>query len=179
MTNSFYHEIIENLHVGYAYHRIISITWVFLSIVSISTVNKAFETATGLIREEIIGKTIKMIFPKIGDSGFDWIKFYGEIALNHGADEIEKYSHYLNRWYRVQVYSPAKIILSPCSMTSPEKSRIWPTKICYLPPFTILFSKSVLIIISPMSSSMMKLPFLYLEKRLSVSISLTFFKGFF
>ena len=108
MTNSFYHEIIENLHVGYAYHRIICddlgvpVDYEFIE------VNKAFETATGLIREEIIGKTIKMIFPEIGDSGFDWIKFYGEIALNHGADEIEKYSHYLNRWYRVQVYSPAK-----------------------------------------------------------------------
>ena len=60
MTNSFYHEIIENLHVGYAYHRIICDNQGVPVDCEYIEVNKAFETATGLIREEIIGKTIKM-----------------------------------------------------------------------------------------------------------------------
>ena len=56
ITNNFYHEIINNLDVGYAYHRIICnaqgvpVDYEFIE------VNKAFEAATGLIAEEIIGK---------------------------------------------------------------------------------------------------------------------------
>lgn len=107
MSNNFYHEIIKNLHVGYAYHRIICnsqgapVDYEFIE------VNHAFETATGLIGDEIVGKTVTEVLPGIGDSSFDWINFYGEIALNNTTGETEQYSPVLNRWYRVQVYSPA------------------------------------------------------------------------
>jgi len=108
MTNNFYHEIIKNLHVGYAYHRIICdsqgvpVNYEFLE------VNKAFETATGLVGEEIIGKKVTEIFPGVDSTEdfLDWIKLYGKIALDKGSGEIEKHSEHLNRWYRVQVYSP-------------------------------------------------------------------------
>lgn len=106
MTNIFYHEIINNLDVGYAYHRIICnaqgvpVDYEFIE------VNKAFETATGLIAGEIIGKTATQVLPGIGDSEFDWINLYGQIALNKGSREIEQYSQALNRWYRIHVYSP-------------------------------------------------------------------------
>jgi diguanylate cyclase (GGDEF)-like protein/PAS domain S-box-containing protein len=108
MTNNFYHDIIKNLHVGYAYHRIICDTQGAPVDYEFIEVNNAFETATGLIGEEIIGKTVTQIFKDLKDSEaiFDWIEFYGNIALNNGSEEIEKYSEYLNRWYRIQVYSP-------------------------------------------------------------------------
>jgi diguanylate cyclase (GGDEF)-like protein/PAS domain S-box-containing protein len=108
MANSFYHDIIKNLHVGYANHRIICdsqgvpVNYEYLE------VNKAFETATGLVGEEIVGKTVTEIFPGVenSDDFLDWIEIYGKIALNKGSKEIEKHSEHLNRWYRVQVYSP-------------------------------------------------------------------------
>jgi PAS domain-containing protein len=106
MTNIFYHEIIKNLHVGYAYHRIICDSHGVPVDYEYLEVNQAFETATGLIGAEIIGKKFTEIFPGIGGSGFDWINFYGEIALNNTTGELEQYSQFLNRWYRVQVYSP-------------------------------------------------------------------------
>lgn len=106
MTNSFYHEIIKNLHVGYAYHRIICDSHGVPVDFEYLEVNQAFETATGLIGAEIIGKKATEIFPGIRDSELDWINFYGEIALNNTTREIEQYSHFLKRWYRVQVYSP-------------------------------------------------------------------------
>ncbi|WP_303869103.1 HD domain-containing phosphohydrolase [Acetobacterium wieringae] len=106
MTNSFYHEIIKNLHVGYAYHRIICDTQGTPVDYEFIEVNPAFEAATGLIGEEIIGKTVTDVIPEIRDSEFDWIRFYGEIALKHTTAEIEQYSSPLSRWYRVQVYSP-------------------------------------------------------------------------
>ncbi|UYO61570.1 diguanylate cyclase [Acetobacterium wieringae] len=106
MTNDFYHGIIKNLHVGYAYHRIICDTQGTPVDYEFIEVNRAFEAATGLIGAEIIGKTVTAVIPEIRDSGFDWIRFYGEIALNHTTAEIEQYSSPLNRWYRVQVYSP-------------------------------------------------------------------------
>lgn len=106
MTNSFYHEIIKNLHVGYAYHRIICDSHGVPVDYEYLEVNQAFETATSLIGAEIIGKKITEIFPAIAGTEFDWINFYGEIALNNTTGEIEQYSHFLKRWYRVQVYSP-------------------------------------------------------------------------
>ncbi len=106
MTNNFYHEIIKSLHVGYAYHQIICDTQGTPVDYEFIEVNPAFEAATGLIGAEIIGKTVTAVIPEIRDSGFDWIRFYGEIALNHTTAEIEQYSPPLNRWYRVQVYSP-------------------------------------------------------------------------
>ncbi|MDK2940646.1 MAG: diguanylate cyclase [Acetobacterium sp.] len=106
MANNFYHETIKHLHVGYAYHRIICDTQGVPVDYEFIEVNKAFETATGLQSQMIIGKTLTQILPEIRDSDFNWIRFYGEIALNNGADEIEQYSEPLNRWYRIQVYSP-------------------------------------------------------------------------
>lgn len=107
MKHNFHLDIIKNLQVGYAYHRIICddlgipVDYEYLE------VNKAFETATGLTAEAIIGRTVTEILPSIRDSEFDWIQFYGAIALNNGTEEIEQYAEPLKRWYRVQVYSPA------------------------------------------------------------------------
>lgn len=106
MTNNFYHETIMHLHVGYAYHRIVCDTQGVPVDYEFIEVNRAFEIATGLKRETLVGKKITEILPDIRNSEYDWISFYGEIALCNGTGEIEQYSQSLNRWYRVQVYSP-------------------------------------------------------------------------
>ena len=58
--------------------------------------------------KKLLVKNITEILPGLRNSEFDWIKFYGEIALNGGEEEFEQFSKPLNKWYRVNVYSPEK-----------------------------------------------------------------------
>ena len=93
---------------GYAFHKIIvdhegkPVDYEFIE------VNHAFEKLTGLKSHDLLGKTIMNIMPEIAGDTFDWIGFYGEIALNGGENEFEQYSDTLKRWYTVNVYSPEK-----------------------------------------------------------------------
>ena len=54
----------------------------------------------------IVGRTICEVTPGIGQGEFDWIGFYGRIALHGGSETFEQYSAQLERWYQVQVHSP-------------------------------------------------------------------------
>lgn len=104
--------LFDNPFIGYAYHRIIldesgkPYDYEFLDI------NPAFEKLTGLKREDVLHNTVRKIIPGIENSEFDWISFYGEIALNGGKKEFEQFSEKLNRWYKVFVYSPQPMTFS-------------------------------------------------------------------
>ncbi len=71
-------------------------------------VNPAFEKLTGLEGKKIVGKTIRKVIPGIIHDPFDWISFYGKVALTGESKSIEQYSEPLQRWYQVQVYSNEK-----------------------------------------------------------------------
>ncbi|MDD4429585.1 MAG: PAS domain S-box protein, partial [Paludibacter sp.] len=71
-------------------------------------VNPAFETITGLEAKNIVGKTVREILPDIINDSFDWISFYGSVALSGENKTIEQYAKPLERWYQVQVYSSEK-----------------------------------------------------------------------
>ncbi len=81
MANDFYKQLLNQSPMGYAYHRLICdqhglpIDYEFIEI------NDMFEKLTGLKAEEIIGKKITEILPGILNDDFDWIKFYGDVAL--------------------------------------------------------------------------------------------------
>jgi PAS domain S-box-containing protein len=100
--------IINNPILGYAYHRIVlddngkPVDYIFLE------VNKAFETLTGLIRDNIINKSVKEILPNISHGDFDWIGYYGEVALNGMEKQFDQYALPQDKWFRVQVFSPEK-----------------------------------------------------------------------
>ena len=91
--------------MGYAHHRIIldadqnPIDYEFID------VNTTFEKLTGLLAQQIIGKTVRTVIPTIASGDFDWIGFYGEVALHGGEKEFEQYSEPLKKWYQVHVYS--------------------------------------------------------------------------
>ncbi len=103
---NFYKSIVENSPTGYAFHKIIldenkqPCDYIFVE------VNKAFENLTGLKAIDIIDRKITEVLPDIIKDPFDWIHFYGDIAMNGGGKEIEQFSEPLNKWYRVTVYSP-------------------------------------------------------------------------
>ena len=108
MNHEFYKQLIQESPVGYAYHKIICdeqgnpTDYIFLE------ANKAFEDLTGMKIKNIIGKKVTQIIPDIKKDKFDWISFYGEIALTGVKREFEQYSAPLNKWYRIHAYSPEK-----------------------------------------------------------------------
>ncbi len=99
---------LQNLPLAYSFHKIIldennkPIDYQFLE------VNTLFEEMTGLKKELIIGKTVKECIPDIVKDDFNWIEFYGEVAINGIDRDFEKHSEYLGKTYRVYVYSPEK-----------------------------------------------------------------------
>ncbi|MDG5767201.1 PAS domain S-box protein [Balneolales bacterium ANBcel1] len=67
--------------------------------------NRAFEKISGLKRGDIINRPVTKVHPGIIGEEFDWIGFFGNIALNGGREVFEHYSEALGRWYRVTVVS--------------------------------------------------------------------------
>jgi PAS domain S-box-containing protein len=100
--------IFKNAPFGYALHRIIldeagkPVDYEFIE------VNKSFEILTGLVKAEIIGKKVTEAIPGIENGDFDWIGFYGTVAIEETEESFEQYSEPLGKHYQVQVYSPQK-----------------------------------------------------------------------
>lgn len=117
---------INNPFVAYAYHRIIvdkdgkPIDYEYID------VNCAFEKFTGLKREKVINNTVKNLIPEIDKDSFNWIEFFGNIALKGGSDEIEQYSEKLGRWYKVYIYSdkPMHFTVSFIDITKQKETEI-------------------------------------------------------
>ncbi len=104
--------LLHSTALGYAHHRIIlneegiPIDYEFLD------VNTTFEKLTGMKRETVIHRTVRQAIPGIEKSEFDWIGFYGAVALSGTKKEFEQYSEPLGRWYRVFVYSTERLFFT-------------------------------------------------------------------
>lgn len=108
MDLNFYKSIIDKSLMGYAYHRIICNELGVPCDYEFIEVNDAFEKFTGLSAKQVIGKKITDIIPDIDKTEFDWIGFYGDVALNGIEKEIEQFSLALDRYYKVRAFSPQK-----------------------------------------------------------------------
>ncbi len=108
MESDLLNSIFENAPFGFAHHEVIldkknnPVDFVFLK------VNKKFEELTGFKRDFIIGKTVTEIFPDIHNLKFNWIDFYGDIALNCTNNFTEQYFEPLDSWFQVQAFSHEK-----------------------------------------------------------------------
>ena len=93
---------------GFAYQKIVTdadgkpVDYVFLD------VNDAFEKATGLKKEAVIGKRATQVMPGIEHDPAGWIEVYGQVALSGAPISFENYAQALGRWYRVSAYSQQK-----------------------------------------------------------------------
>jgi len=100
-----YRLLVENMIDGYAYHQIVRnssgtpVDYIFLD------ANPAFESITGLTRDDILGKAVTEVLSGIKLFGFDWIGAYGQVANTGKPIRFENYSEPLNRWYEVSAYS--------------------------------------------------------------------------
>jgi PAS domain S-box-containing protein len=98
----------EQMMDGFSYHKIIvdktgkPTDYVFIE------VNNAFETLTGLKRENIIGKKVTEVLKGIENDPADWIGVYGKVALTGEPAEFENFAESLGKWYRISAYCPEK-----------------------------------------------------------------------
>ncbi|MDW7656593.1 MAG: PAS domain-containing protein [Bacillota bacterium] len=108
MSDALYQKIVRHLKTVYAYHRIICTDDGIPCDYQFLEVNTAFEKQTGLKGSDIAGKLVSQILPGIKTDKFDWISFYGDVALNKSEREFEQYSESLKKHFKVKVFSPRK-----------------------------------------------------------------------
>lgn len=98
-------QLIMQMREGLAVHEIICdhngkpVDYRFLD------VNKSFEILTGFRREDIIGKKVTEVLPKVEKY---WIETYGRVAITGEPCQFENYSDELGKYYCVSAYSPKK-----------------------------------------------------------------------
>ncbi len=108
MKEKIYKEILMKSPFGYACHKVLYTRqgepedYIFLE------VNPAFEEMTGLKSEAILGKRVTEVLPGIRAGGFDWVAFYGKVALTGERQEFSQYAEPLQRWYKITAFSPEK-----------------------------------------------------------------------
>lgn len=108
ISDSFYKHLLEELPIGYAFFKIIyndegkSIDYEF------KEVNSVFETRTDLKRENIIGHRLSEAFRYLDQSEFDRLNYYANKTVTDGKQEFELYYRVVNKWYRINLYSPIK-----------------------------------------------------------------------
>lgn len=103
-----YKKIVQDSDIGYAYHKITCDSNDIPYDYECIEVNKAFEKCIGLKKEEIIGEKIHNILPDIVEKDLNWIEHYERVAIKGEKYEYEKYSKTMDKWYKIQVFSPEK-----------------------------------------------------------------------
>lgn len=108
MEDNICRKILMQSPLGFALCKILpgkegrGLDYVFIS------VNPAFEKITGLKQENIIGEKVTEILPDIRSGNFNWIGFYGDIALSGEQREFTEYSESFTRWYKTTAFPMEK-----------------------------------------------------------------------
>lgn len=122
--NIFYENLVQKAPFAYALHKIIldvndnPIDYEFIE------VNEAFEEMTGLKAKEICGKKVSEVLPEIVKSEFNWIKFYGEVAINGKSKSFDQYSEPLDKTFTIKASSPEKFFFCTVFYDISEKIKI-------------------------------------------------------
>lgn len=107
LDNEKYRKLLAKMPDAFAYHQVIydrvgnPVDYLFLEI------NDAFEQLTGLKREAVIGKRVTEVHPEIGESAFNWVGVYGQVAMDGESTRFEQYFEPADRWYDVSACSDA------------------------------------------------------------------------
>ncbi len=94
--------IINSIDEAYAHHKLIlddnnkPCDYVFLD------VNEPFERLTGLLKKDIIGKSIKSVYPVVEEF---WIEQYGKVTLNNEKKKFVHYEKNMGKYFEVIAFS--------------------------------------------------------------------------
>ena len=100
-----YRSLLMNLPVGVAYQRIVlddsgePVDFVYLEM------NDLFARLVGIEREQAIGQRATAVIPRFRESGMDWVKLYGQVALEDAEVHTEFTSSYLGKTFQVTAFS--------------------------------------------------------------------------
>ena len=103
-----YRSLFENMLNGFAYCKMLfdensqPVDFVYLEI------NDAFETLTGLRREDVIGRKVTEAIPGTKESHPELFSIYGKVALTGEPTKFDVYFKPLGIWLNISVYSPQK-----------------------------------------------------------------------
>ncbi|MDA0321905.1 MAG: PAS domain-containing protein [Verrucomicrobia bacterium] len=67
-------------------------------------VNPAFETQTGLISADVIGKSVVDVFPDVRER---WLRLFRNVARTGQPEHAEDYTGELDRYYELTVFAPS------------------------------------------------------------------------
>ena len=104
MSDEKYRQLFENSINGFALHELVSdeqgkpLDFRFLE------VNDAFESHTGIKREDVVGKLASEVLPTIKKS--EWFGIYTDVAIKGEAKHFETYFEPLHRHYLITAFSP-------------------------------------------------------------------------
>ncbi|MDD3169901.1 MAG: diguanylate cyclase [Eubacteriales bacterium] len=108
MKRDFYKSALKEAPIGYAFHRIICDENGEAYDYEYIDVNSSFSDFAGLEERSLIGHRFSECFPQLFELRREWIQLLGDIAVNGGIKEAEQYSEFLERWYRIKIFSPEK-----------------------------------------------------------------------
>lgn len=106
--DSFYKDLFEELPIGYAFLKITNDKDLNPCDYEFIEVNSILEKRTGLKRENIIGKRLLDAFHNLDESEFEKLNYYCKKAVTEGKQQFELYYRAINKWYRINLYSPKK-----------------------------------------------------------------------
>ncbi|MDD7795453.1 EAL domain-containing protein [Clostridium sp. 'White wine YQ'] len=104
----FIRAVIENMINAFSYNKIITDELGNVIDYEIIEVNKAFESASEMRRENILGKRIKEEQKNSNKEKAHWFEFYNDVSICGKCNIIERYSQVTNKWYLINTYSIEK-----------------------------------------------------------------------
>ncbi|MHC1765204.1 MAG: PAS domain S-box protein [Verrucomicrobiia bacterium] len=96
-----YRTLFDAMTEGFGLHEIIvdadgkPCDWRFLEL------NTAWEQQTGMARAEVVGKTMRQVWPNLDAC---WVEKYGKVALSGEPLRSEGYNPHLQGWYEILAY---------------------------------------------------------------------------
>ena len=103
LSNKKYQSLFENMTTSFSLQKMIfdeegnAVDYIF------EEVNPVFEKYSGKSAADLIGKSIKELFPQTEDY---WIQFFGDVAKSGKAAEMIDYSVELDRYYEIFAFCP-------------------------------------------------------------------------
>jgi PAS domain S-box-containing protein len=103
-SENLYRSLFENILNGFAYCKMVYDEDDVPSDFTYLSVNKAFETQTGLYNA--VGKRVTDLIPSIGELDRELIKIYGAVSKNGKPQNFEIFVNSLQGWFSVSAYCP-------------------------------------------------------------------------
>lgn len=100
--------LLNEMEDGFAHARIVRdengkpIDWQYIN------VGKGLEKYVPVPPETLVGKKVSDAIPGAIEADPKWLDIFNEVATTGKSREIEEYSEVLKRWFRMNIYSPAK-----------------------------------------------------------------------